>query len=392
MNIVLRTIRITVLLTAVALMLDSCIEPWDSGIEEQKELIAIDAKLIRGDSIQTINITRSTTLVDPMFLALRDCEVWIEDALGNLLYFEEVADGVYTCPTGEDDLVVGREYRLIVDAPSGARYESAFERMNGEVPVDSVYFEIANDIDPLTGLGLSGIQFYTDLRASDTASRYFRWKLEETWEYTATAPISYYYDIVYGRIERLYLDNTTQFYRCWITQKIPDLFVDNTIRLESNTKKQIPLKFVSTQTDRLRIRYSLLVRQYTLNEEAYRYWDQNRVSLQESGGLYSSQPSLAITNITNVSDTTAQVLGYFWAASVTSRRLTFNRPPGIAVPDEFCDLVDYAMLDEGRNPKYPRYIYFDLETGLEMTNSAACFICTISKKGTLERPEFMKDY
>lgn len=374
------------------LLLTTCIVPWDSGIEEQKELITIDGRLIRGDSLQTITITRSTSLVDPRYLALRDCQVMVEDDLGNRFDFQEVKDGVYTRIMDEDDLVVGREYMLIVEAPSGARYESEFEKLSSGLPVDSVYFEVENDVDPLTGRGLSGIQFYVDVEASDTTSRYFRWKLDETWEYTASAPITWIYDIEFGDLIRVFPEDPFEFYRCYINMPITDLFLDNTVNLSVNAKKKIPLKFVSTETDRLRIRYSLLVKQFTMTEKAYRYWDLNKVALQESGGLYTSQPGQPVTNLRNVNDTTEMVLGYFWVSSVTSRRLTFYRPTSLAVPDEFCDLVEFDFVTHIIDGKPPVYIYYDQDFDLELTGHRSCFYCTESKPGTLEKPDYWDDY
>jgi hypothetical protein len=365
----------------------SCIEPCDSGVEEQLELVSFDASLIKGVETQRINISRTTGLVDPKKLPLRDCEVFIQDELSNEYSFKEVFDGIYESDIPDEELVVGRNYKLVAISPGGGRYESEFEPLTAPVPVDTIYYEIEDDVDEITGNDFSGVQFYADITASDSASRYYRWVLEETWEYTVGTPISWIYDFVWGELEAIRPGNKYEFFRCYKTVKIDEILLTNTVNLSINAKKKVNLHYVSSQTDKLRIKYSLLVRQYPLNASAYAYWNQNRISLQGPSGLYNSQPGTPITNIVNVNDSTEKVLGYFWASSVTTNRYNFLKPQDLFVVDEFCDLVmfDYVTHIVDGNP--PVYIYFDESDGIEYTGPPSCFDCR-SRGGSLIKPDY----
>jgi len=374
------------LLVSVFLM-TSCIEPWESGIEEQLELISFDGSLIKGKEVQVINISRTTGLVDPKKLPLRDCEVYIQDNLLNEFPFEEVLDGLYEGEIHDEDLVIGRKYKLIAIAPSGARYESEYERLTAPVPIDSIYYEIEDKIDPITGNEFSGVQFYADVKATDTTSRYFRWMLDETWEYTVGTPISWIYDIVWGELEKIRPDNKYELFRCYKNVEIDDILLTNTINLASNAKKKVNLHYVSARTDKLRIKYSLFVKQYPINPEAYDYWNQNRIALQGPGGLYNTQPGQPITNMTNVNDSTEKVLGYFWASSLTSRRFTFLKPKELLVEDEFCELVEFDYITHIIDGTLPVYIYYDEGAGIEYTAPPACFDCQ-SRGGSLTKPDY----
>jgi len=379
---------IVILMTV--LLFSQCIVPWESGVEEERELISFDARLVKGNDMQRIVISRSTSLSDPKYLPLRNCSVVIQDGLQNEYLFSETSDGVYEASIADEDLVVGREYRLRVETADGVIYESGFERLTAPVPVDSLYFEVEDEVDALTGNELNGLQFFIDVEAPDTVSRYFRWILDETWEYTVGTPISWIYDIEFGELISIIPENEFELYRCYMKSNISDIFLTNTRNLSANSKKKVDLHYVSTSTDKLRIRYSLFVEQYTMNEAAFTYWDQNRISLQESGGLYNTQPGQPITNITNVNDSTEQVLGYFWVSSMTTRRLTFSKPKGLAVVDEFCDLVEFDYVMHIIDGTLPVYIYFDQGTGIQYTGPYACFDCK-SRGGSLIKPDYWDD-
>jgi hypothetical protein len=375
------------LIAAMLAVLNSCIEPYDSGIEEQVNLISVDGSLVKGDSLQTVIISRTTTLINPRWWPVRNCSVVIVDELGNEFIMDEKEDGIYQCHIEEEQLVDHRKYRLLIDNPFGDSYVSDFEELLPAVSVDSVYYELDSSVDPFTGLESKGAQFYLDLLANDSTSRFFRWKLKETWEYTMVEPITFYYDYnKRNELEVIVPDNEYELYRCWRTEAISNLYLTTTKNLAENSKKKIPLHFVSDQTDRLRLKYSVHVRQYPISEAAFKYWDLNRASLQESGGLYTTQPGKAITNIWNLTDSTTQVLGFFWVSSVSSKRLTIVRPPDIIPNNELCTLVPFEYTIHLANKITPRYIYID-EFGTQLTGPQVCFDCRL-RGGVLTKPEY----
>lgn len=360
-----------------------CIEPYDAGVDQDIRLITVDGSLVKGDSIQTVAISRTTSLDDPEFTPLRGCLVKVIDDLDNEFVFDENEEGTYSLPIMDHFLVYNRKYKLIFVTPEGERYESQFELLNRCPEIDTVYYEFEDQFDNFTRDELHGIQFYIDIKASDTLSRYYRWILNETWEYTANFPISYVYRDESFTVENF--SNPYELFRCWITLNIPDLFISSTVNLRINEKKKIPLIYVSTLTDRLSIKYSLLVRQYAMNEGAYKYFQQNRRDTEESGGLYTQQPSQPLSNVFNVNDKNEKVLGYFWVASSTEKRIFVSKPSQLAIHLTPCYLDEFDPLFYLNGP-FPVYIIID-EYGRHLTGRQHCFDCTMSG-GKTTKPDF----
>ncbi len=87
------------------------------------------------------------------------------------------------------------------------------------------------------------------------------------------------------------------------------------------------LHYVNTETIQLSVKYSLLVRQFTISEEAYSFWDGLAEQNSEQETLYASQPYQISGNVKNMNDDTEPVLGYFMVAGISEKRIFVERPP-----------------------------------------------------------------
>ena len=292
--------------------------------------------------------------------------------------------GYYRTAIPDEELVHGRRYKIRVITSEGNVYESDYEMLNPGIEVDSVYYAIEDKVDNISGEPYSGLQFYLDVNAGEDASRYFRWKIDETYEYTSFAPLSYFY-----------LDETHTpvlppdpwaVYRCWRGEEISGLFQSSTIDLTLNEKKRIPLNYVSDQSERLRIKYSLQVKQYTLSENAFNYFEQNRLATEEAEGLYTRQPRQPITNIQNVDNDAERVLGYFWVSTQSTKRIFVPELEELDVDAEECAYWEYNDMEDGEGP-FPIYIFDDPDKGKRFVSSIDCFDCT-RRGGSTVKPDY----
>ncbi len=355
---------------------NSCQIPFEAEIEGKIGLISIDGSIVKGDSLQTITISSSTSLYIPEFDPVIGCAVSIIDELGNEFLFPETEDGTYTRAIPDEFLVYDRMYRLKITTPDGDQYESDYETIRQGAPVDSIYYERDNMYVASEDEELYFVQFYLDLKGSESDSRYYRWGLTEAWEYVSISYIDYIYVDEELNIE--YPESPIEFYRCWNSRKVPGFYSSSTVNLTSNLKKKIPLHQVSTVTGRLSIKYSLLVEQYSLNEGAYNYWNQAKTETEEAGGLYTQQPGQTQTNLFNVNDSKEEVLGYFWASSKTEKRIFTSRPRDLTI-NPYCQLYSFLLEDHGEGP-FPRYIVIKMDADddpIEFTSSPECLNCTL---------------
>lgn len=366
------------------MLIPSCIIPYVNEDVENPNILSITGSLIKGEAVQQVEIYKTTSLNNPIPHSMEGCQVRVRDELDNEFIFTDRKQGRYTAEIPDDALVYERSYKLTVTAPSGLVYESDFETLHRNTDIDSVYWKLDQEGQAYSDEHFWGYQYYVDIVAPDTNSRYYRWDLTETYEYTSSGPLSYIIVVEENELKLVYPEYELEYYRCWATERIPGPFVTSTSNLSANEKKQIPLHFVSNRTEKLKIMYSLLVEQYALSEGAYRFWKQNGASVNETSVLFNSQPAQPITNIHCMDDPTERVLGYFWAAAKTERRIFTPRDGSLVVRDFNCEIYVY---DPFEHRKKPRYIWDDSIAQILYTGEPACFDCRL-RGGVLEKPDF----
>ena len=372
------------ILIALSLVGFSCVSTYEADIEDEPELISIEGSLIKGESEQIVKVSKTASLSYAQFIPVRGCDVTLLDEFDNAWRYDDLTGGVYRTSIPDEELVQGRQYKIRVITSEGDVYESDYEMLNTGIGVDSVYYAIEDKVDNMTGEPYSGLQFYLDVNAGEDESRYFRWRIDETYEYTSFAPISYFYlDETHTSIVP---QDPWSVYRCWRGEEISGLFQSSTIDLTVNEKKRIPLNYVSDQSERLLIKYSLQVKQYTLSENAFNYFEQNRLATEEADGLYTRQPRQPITNIQNVDNDEERVLGYFWVSTQTTERIFVPELDELDVRAEECAFWEYSALEDGEGP-FPIYIYDDKNDGKQYVSSRDCFDCS-RRGGTTEKPDY----
>lgn len=370
----------------------SCIERY--YIEEQEDIkprVVIDGLITDGCESPEIVISRSSSTESAIFLPVSGCSVQVLDADGNIFNFEEAGEnpGHYVASIGEEHLYIGNKFKLIVQTPDQERYESPFEEMLPCPPVDSVYYEITSKPTADPEKPLDGVQFYYDFEGSDYFGPYYRLMLEETYEYHSTWPKKNYIS-VNNRLVEGFIDYST--FTCYKTDGLDQILTLSTKAFTENRFTKGKLLFVDNRTQRLRYNYSLLVKQRSLSEGAYNYWEQLRKNEKETQGLFTKQPALVVGNIKNVGDTTAIVLGYFRVASETTKRIVLSnllKPSFFDI--EYCKPIpkDVTWPLEPR-PLYIREMDWMGSSHYPAWAPTECFDCTVLG-GVLERPDFFEN-
>ena len=299
----------------------TCINEYLSVEGSASGILCIDGSLVKNREVQQVIITRSIGKVDDNIPYVKGCDVYVEDEMGNTRNFTEVSQGIYEATIGDDFLVINRQYRLNVKTTGGEIYISDYELLLDCPEVDSIYFLYEDNYSYQRNMNITGLQFYLDLKVKEGYTKYYRWTLREDWEYKI--PYGYY---GYWDGETLFR-NIADLSTCYDNSNISYLFSASTENLANTTiKKKIPLSFINPNSAKLRYRYSLLVKQYSLTPEAYAYWQQKKVDIQEAGELYTAQPGQDMSNITNITDNKDVVLGYFWVATEKEKPFFINYP------------------------------------------------------------------
>ena len=302
----------------IVLLLKSCVEPYDPIINEVQEVMVIDGVITDTPGTHRVNVSISTPYNEPAFMPVSGCVVSVQDNLGNMEFYTEKWDepGVYEAYLDEPFLGVDKIYSLQVVTSGNNVYVSDYDTLLSCPPVDAIYYEqqVSGGEDPDDVW--QGIQFYNDVRGFEGGARNYRWKAVATWEYHSPYTSNYVY--YYGNTLP-YLEDTVS--TCYLTETIETVFAASTQLLSENNIFQNKLHYVSDQTPRLAERYSLLVEQQSLTDQAYTYWEKLAAQSANSASLYETQPSSSQGNIYNVNNSTEKVLGLFYATQVTEDRI-----------------------------------------------------------------------
>jgi len=211
-------------------------------------------------------------------------------------------------------------------------------------------------------------------------TRYYRWEWVETWEIITPITSSFYPDEA----------------RCWRTAGSGVVSIGTSEHLTNDVIEDYPLYFVSTETNKLGIKYSTLVKQYSLSREAYSYWKSLQDITQNTGTLFDPTPAMVTGNISNTSNIENPVLGIFQASALKQERIFIDRaeiPKSLDIPSgysscSFYDTTDSVEIDYYTNHGFPLaeiYILAEAEHYI-FSNSEMCFRCTLS--GSKEKPEY----
>ncbi len=87
--------RLYYLAIMLSLFINACIEPYDAEIDGLTELISIEGSIIKGNPVQHVSISTTTSLLEKKFKPIRGCEVKVVDDLNNEFLFKENEIGKY---------------------------------------------------------------------------------------------------------------------------------------------------------------------------------------------------------------------------------------------------------------------------------------------------------
>ncbi len=379
--------NINILAILCMTLLFACIKPFDPVIDSNAaSKYVVSGRVTNTAGWQVVQVSLSSPIDSPEYIPVASCQVTILDDKGNTFAMEEYVPGLYRVWMDQQYLVPGTSYQVKVSTPDGEELESGFDRMPMGPSIDSIYYHIEDIPTTNPGVNHRVMQFYVDLNAIGDYSQYYQWEIVETWEYEAALPVEYYYDGTFHEVRPPDYTNKV----CWMTKSVKNIFTVSTRSLSQNIYNQYPLQTVDgTSSSRLGIMYSTLVSQLALSEEAYNYWDELRINSNEQGGLYEKQPFAIKGNLLNVSNSDKDVLGYFYAASETTRRYFYQDVEGIVLDfnDECYQTETFPYFWKSVMPEeYPVYYFYNEKGELRILNPS-CVDCRI-QGGTTVKPDF----
>jgi hypothetical protein len=223
---------------------------------------------------------------------------------------------------------------------------------------------------------VEGCRIFLNTHDQQDLCKFYRWTFSETWEFT----------VPYKGPNQV----------CWKSSISREILIKNADILFENKITGFPLTTIYDPVDRLSIKYSILVNQYSMNEDEFIYWERFRNLSQQTGGLYDIIPAPVPNNIFCVEFPSEKTLGYFSVSAVASKRIFIkDKFAGINAlyerclsdtvlttrPDTLPGLGQTLWIIEDHSDKRPPVVVF--------TTNRVCVDCT--QQGTNVRPSFWND-
>ncbi|MEQ9403486.1 MAG: DUF4249 domain-containing protein [Cyclobacteriaceae bacterium] len=299
----------------VSITIASCKEPFVLDSISYNRTLVVEAQLT--NELKNHKVILSYT--SPVDLAASIPEtgatVRILDGENQEIVLTESPLGTYQTPVMSG--VRGQSYTLYIEVANGEKYQSQTVVQKGVSEIDTVSARfIVNDAN------LDGLEFSVSAHSDDPkVSNFYRWEWIETYEINTPFPSRY--EWVGGRMPVL---RTNQVGNCWPTVQSGTINVKSSSGFNENRIINSPIHFVQNGSQKLRSKYSLLVRQYSLDSEAFTYWRTINELLSRQGSLADIQPGNLPGNVFN--ENGKRVLGYFDASDVSTYRVFID-------PDDF---------------------------------------------------------
>jgi hypothetical protein len=362
------------------LLLNSCITEFIPKSEGEKELLVVEGLITDQTEHYTIKLSKSLPLGEiSAARPVSGCSVQISDNAGNNFSLKETVAGTYITDSTIFKGVIGRTYTLHIGISNGNNiisYQSFPAEMKPVPSIDSVYYEktvIEKAYENFQGI--DGCQIYLDTHDDENNCKFYRWDYTETWEINLPFEIQ-------NKI-------------CWISDNSDTINIKSTAAFKEARINRHPVTFISNVTDRLKTKYSILVNQYSLNEDEFNYWQELQKLMVQVGGLSDIIPSSIPSNIWCPDNPNEKVLGYFSVSAKSSER--------IFVKDNFAGIIDpyancvtaigYSFSSEGFNVTWwvliANVCSFPCITNYEITTHKECTDCTF--RGTTTKPFFWMD-
>jgi hypothetical protein len=369
-----------ILFISVLLLLSSCIAQFIPQTNENPELLVVEGLITDLPGPDTVKLSSSVPLgTKASAKPVSGSVVSINDEFGTGTSLSEIKPGIYVTPNYFHG-TIGHHYTLNIRIKPSSNdpdnsYTSYPMEMKPVPPIDSIYYEKVKISEAsLWSQEKDGCQIYLNTHDPANECKFYRWEFVETWEFRIPYTVP----------------NST----CWATGHSDQISIKSTASFAESKIIRFPLNFVSNGSDRLKVKYSVLVNQYSLNEDEFLYWEKLQNLSQQVGGLYDIIPSSVPSNVFCVNNPNKKVLGYFSVSAAASKRVFIkDRFLGQANPYSADNCVADTIFGGKPIPLLNQSVWVIVDNFEPpykvITYTRGCADCTT--RGTRLKPDFWQD-
>ena len=373
-------------------MLSSCIEEFNipnTVAEKYEPELVIQGRILSGEkSVFYLSKTSAFGNYEELASPIREAVVTI---IGKNGYESKIAEydpmhNQYTINTVGLPRNTLYAVKVILE---GETYQSDFQELQTSPEIDEITYKEQSD----------GISIHVSTHDAEDGRRAYMWTYEEDWEFHADINMFALGTIMYNK--EIYpgdFDNNPYYY-CWGHNDSYNIYIYSTENLKENRVPEHKLFEIPIDDVRISYIYSILVKQWSLSNEAYTYFRTMKLYTEESDGLFTPMPTEINGNVKCISNPEIKVRGYVLAASITSKRVFIYEKDLKTLRSEY-ENCDYSIpnpsdnywvsawerwIDEGDAIARIPHGFLDYESTLY---HGECFDCRKTEGATKKRPDF----
>lgn len=297
----------------------SCKEKYTPSVTSKNlNYLVVDGAMINGGDSTIISLSRTRQLDEDNALKKENgAQIVVEDAANNALYnlAEMNRSGKYAI--AGMNLDKNKMYHLRISTTDGNQYISDDIPVKDNPPIDSINWKHNGN----------GIAIYANTHDPSNSTIYYRWDYAETWDY-----YTYYYSLI------KYVDNppvidsmfrirsaNENVYHCWKTNLSTEILLATSLKLSNDVINLQQIRFIPQDAFELSSIYSILVKQYAINKDAFNYFENLKKTSEQTGSLFDAQPAELRGNIHNINNPAEPVIGYLTASSLQQKRIFITK-------------------------------------------------------------------
>lgn len=368
-----------------------CITPYEpEGMEQSSNLLVVEGSVIAPYGTQ-IKLSRTVPLTQSDHSSSDN----LDKGISEKATITVITDDGQTVASAEP--VIGANLYEVKDSIAflpGKKYAIHIRLDNKEYQSAFVEPQITPEIDEMS-YQYKELQ-QVDIRISThddrpNSSKYFRWKYEEDWEIRSQhfGNVHWEDDV----LTNIRLDSPQNRYYCWKKDKSINFLLGQSTQAQNNQIKDHNLITIPRYDSRLSYLYSVLVRQYALDKDAFEYFQNLQKNIDETGSLFAPQPIEMKGNITCLTHPEETVIGYINASTETTYRYYIEAYKMPGMEDDYnCREKELFFEDQlriaySKGLAIKNRIYTEGGGILYECLNKRCIDCT-TRGGTKNKPDF----
>jgi hypothetical protein len=344
-----------------------------------KSVLIVEGTIQTGGAAEnSFTLSRVKSLFEVEDIPVENAKVEIKQQNGPKWLLTHQGKGIYSATQNIPENV---SLALQITTADGLIFESPYQKALKTPEIDSVTWKQEPTGD---------VKLFVHTHDNTNKTKNYKWSFKETWERRAW--YQGLYEFKNGNIIPRAPDD--QVYTCWNNADAPSYIIGNTNSLAEDVISYQPIANIVRPSEKLYIRYSILVEQVALTKEAYDFWEILRKNTELTGTLFDPQPSRMPTNITCTNDPSREAVGFVSVANITRKRLFIMNSEVNLWPTKndaaACDAFEFGKFQAERflsqNPIYMPAYFITAGGGFGVA-LRQCVDCRLTG-GTNIKPDF----